>query len=96
MTVERFYKDVPGLGHVAVSRHTQRRAGELGVTSRMFEDVLYQGEDTPDGMDVVWRQRGEIRLIILLRPEHIRRARLVKTVMRVGGQAVAKKTGKKR
>ena len=76
---QHFYEDVPRLGHVAVSRHAQERLDEESVSVEAFEDALMKGKDVPDGSDVVWREKNGLRLVILLRPEPFRGARLVKT-----------------
>ncbi len=35
-----FYRDVPKLGHVAVSRHAQRQMDEHGISQAAFECAL--------------------------------------------------------
>lgn len=84
--VHYYYDDIPGLGNVAVSRHAQARAAELGISETKFLDVLLNGTDRPDGMEEVWREKGAIRLVILLRPTPFRGAKLVKTIFRVKPQ----------
>ena len=81
--MRHFYEEVPGLGNVAVSRHAQDRAAQLQIPEHQFRDILLTGADTPDGMSETWREKGSIRLVILLRPEPYTGAVLVKTVFRV-------------
>lgn len=89
--MQHFYRDVPGLGHVAVSRHAQAAMEALGLTDEMFQRILFEPErEVPDGLDVVWRERGGVRAVILLYPTPNRGARLVKTVYRVEAQARAR------
>jgi len=80
-----YYKDVPGLGNVAVSRHAQFRMDEQGIPETSFERALLTpvGGDTPDGIGIRWRERDGVRLVIMERPEPWRGAMLVKTVHRV-------------
>lgn len=87
--MEHFWRNVPGLGHVAVSRHAQSRAHEQGITEEQFVAALFHGRDTPDGFEAVWRELGGLRLVILLRPEPFRGAKLVKTVYLVKAQKSA-------
>ena len=91
--MKHFYRDVPGLGNVAVSRHAQARADEEGISQEAFDRVLLSPlkADVPDGLDVLWRERDGIRLVILLNPTPNLGAKLVKTVYRVEAQAVARR-----
>jgi hypothetical protein len=91
--VNHFYRDVPGLGNVAVSRHAQARAEEDRISQEAFDRVLLSPltEDGPDGADIVWRERDGIRLVILTNPTPNTGAKLVKTVYRVEAQARAVK-----
>jgi hypothetical protein len=91
--VNHFYRDVPGLGNVAVSRHAQGRAEEDGISQEAFDRVLLEPltADVPDGAEIVWRERDGIRLVILTNPTPNRGAVLVKTVYRVEAQAKARK-----
>jgi hypothetical protein len=88
-SVNHFYRDVPGLGNVAVSRHAQARAEEEGISQEAFDRVLLSPitPDVPDGLDVVWRERDGIRLVVLTNPTPNVGAKLIKTVYRVGAQA---------
>jgi Domain of unknown function (DUF4258) len=87
-----FYRDVPTLGHVAVSRHAQDRMDEAGVSQEAFERVLLNPThpDIPDGMDILWRERDGLRIVIITKPVPDRGAKLVKTVYHVKNQAKAK------
>ena len=84
--MQHFFKDVPRLGNVAVSRHAQAKAEEFDISEQKFKDVLFKGQDAPDGMDMLWRERNGIRLVILLSPTQYTGARLVKTLYKVKAQ----------
>lgn len=88
-----FYRDVPGLGHVAISRHAQARMNEFGISQEAFENVLLRPirPDIPDGQEIAWRERDGIRIVIVLYPTPNRGARLVKTVYRIEAQAKARR-----
>ena len=87
--MNHFYRNVPHLGNVAVSRHAQQRAEEDGISQEAFDRVLLTPikPDIPDGADIVWRERDSIRLVILMNPTPNTGARLVKTVYRIESQA---------
>jgi hypothetical protein len=87
-----FYRNVPKLGHVAVSRHAQRRMEEDNISQEAFERVLLTPvkPDLRDGADILWRERDGIRVVILENPTPPTGAKLVKTVYRVGAQAKAR------
>ena len=91
--MNHFYRDVPKLGNVAVSRHAQQRAEEDGISQEAFDRVLLTPitPDTPDGADILWRERDGIRLVILTNPTPNTGAKLVKTVYRIEAQAKALK-----
>jgi hypothetical protein len=40
--MNHFYRNVPKLGHVAVSRHAQARAEEDGISQEAFDRVLLE------------------------------------------------------
>jgi hypothetical protein len=80
--LQHFFRDVPGLGSVAVSRHAQKRAEESGITEKQFTDALLTGQTIPDGLNEVFREKNGVRVVILLKPTPDRGARLVKTVFR--------------
>jgi FMN phosphatase YigB (HAD superfamily) len=90
--MNHFYRDVPGLGNVAVSRHAQARAAEDGISQEAFDRVLLSPltPDVPDGLDVLWRERDGIRLVILTNPTPNNGAKLIKTLYRVEAQAKAR------
>ena len=89
--MNHFYKDVPKLGNVAVSRHAQSRMEADGVSQEAFDRVLLHPvrPDVPDGLDVLWRERDGLRVVILTNPTPNLGAKLVKTVYRVEDQARA-------
>jgi hypothetical protein len=91
--MNHFYRDVPKLGNVAVSRHAQARAEEDGISQEAFDRVLLtpSGPDVPEGPDILWRERDGIRLVILTNPTPNTGAKLVKTVYRIEAQAKARK-----
>lgn len=87
--MQHFYRDVPKLGHVAVSRHAQARMIASGITQEMFEKVLLKPTkpDVPDGVDILWRERDGLRIVVLTDPTPNVGAKLVKSVYRVERQA---------
>jgi len=87
--MKHFYRDVPGLGNVAVSRHAQARAEEDGISQESFDRVLLSplNPDVPDGAYILWRERDGIRLVILTNPTPNIGAKLVKTIYRIESQA---------
>ena len=62
--MEHFYRDVPGHGAVAVSRHAQARMADEQIDEALFRRVLLEPDqkDKPDGQDVVWRQGHQPRV----------------------------------
>lgn len=89
--MKHYYEDVKGLGNVAVSRHAQARMADNGITQEIFERILLNPirPDIKDGMDVVWRERDGLRIVILTNPTPNVGAVLVKTVYQVQPQANA-------
>lgn len=89
--MNHFYRDVPGLGNVAVSRHAQARMERDGISQEAFDRVLLEPvrPDVPDGLDIVWRERDGLRVVILTNPTPNVGAKLVKTIYRVQDQAKA-------
>ena len=87
-----FYRNVPKLGNVAVSRHAQKRMEEDQIPQEAFERVLLTPvkQDIRDGADILWRERDGIRIVILENPVPPTGAKLVKTVYRIQAQAKAK------
>lgn len=84
--MKHFYRDVPRLGNVAVSRHAQERMMDAGIREPMFERVLLAGSDTPIGTNLVWREKDGLRIVILTNPTPNVGAKLIKTVYRVHAQ----------
>ena len=91
MAMKHFYRDVPRLGNVAVSRHAQARMETDGISQEVFDKTLFEPTrpDVPDGMDILWRERNGLRIVIITNPTPNTGAKLVKTVYRVQGQASA-------
>jgi hypothetical protein len=87
--MEHYFPNVPGLGNVAVSRHAQERMTQDGISEADFTDVLRHGDTIPDGHDVVWREKGGVRIVILRRPTPFRGAMLATTVYRIQAAARA-------
>ena len=87
-----FFRDVKGLGNVAVSRHAEDRMRRDNIAPETFESVLLSPArpDRMDGMDILWREGKGIRIVILIDPTPNVGAKLVKTVYRVTDQASAK------
>ena len=87
-----FYRNVPKLGNVAVSRHAQKRMEEDKISPKAFEHVLLTPvkQDIRDGNDILWRERGGIRIVILENPIPSTGAKLAKTVYRIEAQAKAR------
>ena len=90
--MEHFYRNVVGLGNVAVSRHAQARIAEEGIPVAAFERALLwpSQPNVMDGQDILWREHNGLRLVVLLHPTPDRGAVLVKTVYRVQTQASAR------
>jgi hypothetical protein len=89
--MKHFYRDVKGLGSVAVSRHAQARMEADGISQEAFDRTLLEPirPDVSDGVEVVWRERDGLRLVILTDPTPNVGTVLVKTVYRVQRQAAA-------
>ena len=87
-----FYRNVPQLGHVAVSRHAQKRLDDDGISQEAFERALLTPTkpDVKEGADTVWRERDGIRIVILEYPTPATGAKLVKTVFRIKAQERAR------
>lgn len=96
--MKHFYRDVKGLGNVAVSRHAQERMEDEGVSQELFDRVLLDPDqpDIPDGMDILWREGRGLRIVILTNPTPNRGAKLVKTVYVVKPQAHVSHPGSQR
>jgi hypothetical protein len=87
-----FYRDVPKLGHVAVSRHAQKRMEEDNISQEAFERVLLTPvkPDVREGADILWRERDGIRIVILENPTPPTGTKLVKTVYHIEAPAKAR------
>jgi hypothetical protein len=90
MTRQHFYRDVKGLGNVAVSRHAQANMDRQGISQELFERVLLSPAkaDVQEDLNTLWREGENIRLVII-NPTPNTGARLVKTIFRVKAQAQA-------
>jgi hypothetical protein len=91
MAMKHFYRDVKGLGNVAVSRHAQASMEAEGISQAAFNRALLEPiqADIAEGRDILWRERDGLRLVILTDPTPNLGAVLVKTVFRVRRQASA-------
>lgn len=87
--MKHFCRNVPGLGHVAVSRHAQAQKEAAGISQEQFDRALLKPvrPDVFEGQDILWRERDALRIVILANPQPFRGAKLVKTVFRVQEQA---------
>ena len=85
------YVSVPGLGTVILSRHALAQASDLHITEVEIRRTLFHGQDRPDGQEIIWRENGNVRLVILLSPSPDRGAKLVKTLYRIREQEKGKK-----
>jgi hypothetical protein len=90
--MNHFYRDVPGLGHVAVSRHAQDNCVTHSISEEDFEKTLLTPlqPDVSEANGVLWREREGVRLIIIEKPTPFRGAKLVASVFRVQQQSRAK------
>jgi hypothetical protein len=91
MVMKHFYRNVTRLGNVAVSRHAQARMEADGISQWAFDKALLEptSPDVPDGIDILWRERDGLRIVIVTNPTPNTGAKLVKTVYRVQRQASA-------
>jgi Domain of unknown function (DUF4258) len=87
--MDHYFPDVPGLGNVAVSRHAQARMVEDGISEHDFKEALLNGSTTPDGQDVLWREKDGVRVVILRQPTPFKGAMLAKTVHIACDQSLA-------
>ncbi len=89
--MKHFYRNVPQLGNVAVSRHAQARLEVEGISQELFDQVLLNPTkpDIREGPDILWRERDGVRLVVLTNPVPNRGAVLIKTAFRVETQASA-------
>ena len=89
--MEHYFPNVPGLGNVAVSRHAQERMVQDGISEKQLREALLRGATTPDGQEVVWREKDGVRVVILRRPTPFKGAMLATTIYRVRAAAKAQK-----
>ena len=89
--MEHYFPNVPGLGNVALSRHALERMVQDGISENELKDALLRGATTPDGQEVVWREKGGVRVVILRKPTPFRGAMLATTIYRVKAAAKAQK-----
>lgn len=88
---QHYYKNVPRLGNVAVSRHAQERMDEHNISQAAFERALLDpANEVDESPEIFWRERDNIRVVIVRYPVPFRGAKLVKTVIKVGAQAGAR------
>jgi hypothetical protein len=90
MPRQHFYRNVKGLGNVAISRHAQANMDRQGISQELFERVLLSPAkpDVQEDLNTLWREGENIRLVII-NPTPNTGARLVKTIFRVKAQAQA-------
>lgn len=84
-----YYRNVPGLGNVVLSRHAQERAADLRITDAEVEHALFHGLEMPDGQTTIWKNGPNVRLVIII-PTPNRGARLCTTMFRIQAQAKSK------
>ena len=90
-SVEHYFPNVPGLGNVALSRHAQERMAQDGISENELKEALLRGATTPDGQEVVWREKDGVRVVILRRPTPFKGAMLATTIYRIEAAARARK-----
>ena len=89
--MDHYFPNVPGLGNVALSRHAQERMRQDGISENEFKEALLHGTTTPDGQEIVWREKGGVRVVILRKPTPFRGAMLATTTYRVKAAAMAQR-----
>jgi hypothetical protein len=89
--VEHYFPNVPELGNVALSRHAQERMAQDGISENEMKEALLHGTTTPDGQEVVWREKDGVRVVILRRPTPFKGAMLATTIYRVKAAAKARR-----
>jgi hypothetical protein len=62
-----------------------------GISENELKEVLLHGATTPDGQEVVWREKDGVRVVILRKPAPFKGAMLATTIYRVTAAAKAKK-----
>jgi hypothetical protein len=61
-----------------------------GISENELNEVLLRGTTTPDGQEVVWREKDGVRVVILRTPTPFRGAMLATTIYRVKAAAKAR------
>ena len=89
--MEHYFPNVPGLGKVALSRHAQERMVQDGTPRTSSKTRCCGGATTPDGQEVVWREKDGVRVVILRKPTPFRGAMLATTIYRIKAAAKAQK-----
>ena len=87
--MEHYFPNVPELGNVALSRHAQERMVEDGISENELKEALLRGTTTPDGQEVVWREKDGVRVVILRKPTPFKGAMLATTIYRIKAAAKA-------
>jgi hypothetical protein len=83
--MQHYYKDISGIGNVAVSRSAQSQARAIDISEEMFRHALTKPDapDTPARRaGEFYRDRGVVRLVIVRKPTPFRGASLVRSVIR--------------
>jgi hypothetical protein len=62
-----------------------------GISEDELKDALLHGTTTPDGQEVIWREKGGVRVVIIKKPHPFRGAMLATTIYRVQAAARARK-----
>ena len=80
--MKHYYRNVPRLGNVALSRHAQARAEEQSITDEMVERCLLHGYGFTEGLGILRLVHHGVVLIIQVRPTPFKGAKLVTTIFR--------------
>src|SRR5262245_56966154 len=81
LTRRYFYKNIPKLGSVAISRHALSQLDAQDISQVDFELVLRDEKNqVEEGRDVVIRSGQGMRIVILLHPQPYKGERLVVSV----------------
>jgi hypothetical protein len=62
-----------------------------GISENELKEVLLRGATTPDGQEVVWREKDGVRVVILRKPTPFKGTMLATTIYRVNAAAKAEK-----
>jgi len=64
---------------------------EYNIPQPVFERALFTPtREVEESADILWRERDQVRVVIIQRPVPFHGAKLVTTVIRVGAQARAR------